>query len=74
MKINNREGWDTLCKLMDHNQDRFAADKDSFAMFRLITDFFLNELKLDFVTKEEIDHIIGEEVGFDLLHDFIIFP
>ena len=66
---------------MVHGQPVFSRksceklwDKDSFAMFRLITDFFLNELKLDFVTKEEIDHIIGEEVGFDLLHDFIIFP
>jgi len=71
LKINNREGWDTLCKLMDHNQDRFAADKDSFAMFRLITDFFLNELKLDFVTKEEIYHIIGVLLtnGFENEHD-----
>ena len=40
-------------------------------MFRLITDFFLDELKLDFVTRDEIDHMIGVLLtnGFENEHD-----
>ena len=65
---------------MDHNEDRFARDQDSKAMFRLITDFFLNELKLDFVSKEEIDHMIGVlltngfENEYDGVHGRAIYP
>ena len=44
---------------MDHNQERFAKDPEAAKMYRLITDFFLKELKLDFVTQEEIEHMIG---------------
>ena len=49
-------------------------------MFRLITDFFLNELKLDFVSKEEIDHMIGVlltngfENEYDGVHGRAIYP
>ena len=50
---------------------RFARDDESTKMFKLITDFFLNELKLDFVTKEEIEHMIGVLLtnGFENDHD-----
>ena len=40
---------------MDHNTERFAKDPEAVKMYRLVTDFFLIELKLDFVTKEEIE-------------------
>ena len=67
----NRDQWDALWALMDHNADRFARDDESTKMFKLITDFFLNELKLDFVTKEEIEHMIGVLLtnGFENDHD-----
>ena len=44
---------------MDHNKERFAKDSEAVKMYRLVTDFFLKELKLDFVTQEEIEHMIG---------------
>ena len=71
LKHNNRQAWDTLCDLMDHNQERFAKDQDAVAMFSLITNFFLDELKLDFVTKEEIEHMIGVLLtnGFENDHE-----
>ena len=51
LKLNNRQAWDTLYKLMDHNEERFAKDQDTIKMYSLITNFFLSELKLDFVSK-----------------------
>ena len=59
LKRNNRAAWDRLVTLMDHNKERFAKDPEAVKMYRLVTDFFLIELKLDFVTKEEIEHMIG---------------
>ena len=59
LKRNNRAAWDRLFTLMDHNKERFAKDPEAVKMYRLVTDFFLIELKLDFVTKEEIEHMIG---------------
>merc|ERR1719347_502131 len=44
---------------MDHNEQRFLADPSMRDMFDMIIQFFLEELKFDFVTKEEIEHIIG---------------
>ena len=38
---------------------RFARDEESLKMFKLISDFFLEELRLDWVTKAEIDHMVG---------------
>jgi len=71
LKLNNRQAWDTLYKLMDHNQERFAKDQDTIKMYSLITNFFLSELKLDFVSKEEIDHMIGVLLtnGFENDHE-----
>ena len=56
---------------MDHNQERFAKDQDAVAMYSLITNFFLDELKLDFVSKEEIEHMIGVLLtnGFENDHE-----
>ena len=59
LKRDNRPAWDRLVTLMDHNTERFAKDPEAVKMYRLVTDFFLKELKLDFVTQEEIEHMIG---------------
>ena len=59
LKRDNRPAWDRLVTLMDHNKERFAKDSEAVKMYRLVTDFFLKELKLDFVTQEEIEHMIG---------------
>ena len=59
LKRDNRPAWDRLVTLMDHNKERFAKDSEAVKMYRLVTDFFLKELRLDFVTQEEIEHMIG---------------
>ena len=41
---------------------RFARDEESLKMFKLISDFFLEELRLDWVTKAEIDHMVGRSL------------
>ena len=45
--------------LSTHYLHRFARDEESLKMFKLISDFFLEELRLDWVTKAEIDHMVG---------------
>jgi len=71
LKKKNRLLWDSLCTLMDHNTERFASDPEIAKMFKLIVDFFLEEIKLDFVSKEEIYHIIGVLLtnGFENDHE-----
>ena len=56
---------------MDHNEERFASDPEIPKMFKLIVDFFLNEIKLDFVSKAEVYHIIGVLLtnGFENDHE-----
>ena len=56
---------------MDHNEERFSSDPEMPKMFQMIVQFFLEELNLDFVSKEEIEHIIGVLLtnGFENDHE-----
>ena len=71
LKKKNKPLWDSLCTLMDHNEERFASDPEMVTMFKMIVDFFLKEIKLDFVSEAEIYHIIGVLLtnGFENDHE-----